>query len=398
MRLLTRLFLRWALVAAACSTCLAGVRHTGPWNLGELKTVPPASWGPQSNSVREVYYQSEPFQGKRTWVFAYYARPAKGKGPFPAMLLVHGGGGKAFKEWAEHWARRGYVALAMDTAGHGPEGRLPQGGPEQDDATKFRDFAASEANQMWTYHAVAAVIRGHSLLAARKEVDPRRIGITGISWGGYLTCIIAGLDDRLKAAVPVYGCGFLNENSYWTEPCFAKMTERQRTQWVENFDPSQYLPGVNCPIFFLNGSTDFAYPLDSYQKSYRLVRGSMNLCIKTPLPHGHIWTFGEVDTFIDSVLKGGLPLPKLKAMKIRHGKVTSRFSARTPVKKGELHYTCDTGPWQKRVWKTAPVDMRLTRVSARLPDARPLVFFLSITDKRGLTVTAPHQELTSPAP
>jgi len=29
--------------------------------------------------------------------------------------------------------------------------------------------------------------------------------VTGISWGGYLTCIVAGIDDRLKAAVPVYG-------------------------------------------------------------------------------------------------------------------------------------------------------------------------------------------------
>ena len=54
-------------------------------------------------------------------VFAYLGRPATGKGPFPAMVLVHGGGGKAFREWAEHWAKRGYVALAMDTARQWPE-------------------------------------------------------------------------------------------------------------------------------------------------------------------------------------------------------------------------------------------------------------------------------------
>lgn len=31
----------------------------------------------------------------------------------------------------------------------------------------------------------------------------------------YMTCIAAGLDNRFKAAVPVYGCGFLHENSVW---------------------------------------------------------------------------------------------------------------------------------------------------------------------------------------
>ena len=46
-----------------------------------------------------------------------------GRGPLPAMVLVHGGGGKAFREWAELWAERGYVALAMDLAGHGPDGK-----------------------------------------------------------------------------------------------------------------------------------------------------------------------------------------------------------------------------------------------------------------------------------
>ena len=55
---------------------------------------------------------------------------------------------------------------------------------------------------------MADVIRGVSLLASLPDVDSKRLGITGISWGGYLTCIVASLDDRLRVAVPVYGCGF----------------------------------------------------------------------------------------------------------------------------------------------------------------------------------------------
>ena len=54
--------------------------------------------------------------------------------------------GTAFKEWAELWARRGYVALAMDLAGQGPDRkRLPDGGPAQDDGTKVADVPVMEA-------------------------------------------------------------------------------------------------------------------------------------------------------------------------------------------------------------------------------------------------------------
>ena len=54
---------------------------------------------------------------------------------------------------------------------------------------------------MWSYHAVAAVVRGHSLLRSLPNVDAERIGVTGISWGGYLTCIVAGVADRFRHAV-----------------------------------------------------------------------------------------------------------------------------------------------------------------------------------------------------
>jgi len=211
----------------------ATAQATGLWDLAALCRVPRAAWGERKGLVQQVYYEGEPFQGKPTRVFAYYGRPAEGEGPFPAVLLVHGGGGKAFSDWAAHWAKRGYVSLAMDLAGHGPPGRLEDGGPGQDDAAKFRDFTDTNAKDMWTYHAVAAVIRGHSLLASRKEVNAKRVALTGISWGGYLTCIIAGLDDRLQAAVPVYGCGFIHENSCWVPLWFAKMSEatRRRVRW-----------------------------------------------------------------------------------------------------------------------------------------------------------------------
>ncbi len=376
--------------AAGCATFSRPSRFTGPLDVRALQSrVPQASFGARSNRVQEVYYEGEPLGGKPTRVFAYYARPSEGAGPFPAMLLVHGGGGRAFREWADHWAARGYVALAMDLAGHGPAGRLPDGGPEQDDDTKFREFSQSEAPQMWTYHAVAAVLRGHSWLASQPGVDRQRIGVTGISWGGYLTCIVAGLDDRLKVAVPVYGCGFLHENSVWLDR-FTRMSSSQRGLWVQNFDPSRYLAGVDCPILFLNGSNDFAYPMDSYQKSYELVPGAKMVSLKVRLPHGHIWSFGEVDAFVDSRLKGGAPLPRLGPLRVEGGVASTRVLSAESVAKGELCYTLDSGAWQQRVWKTVPAEISGGVVRARLPEGRPMVCYLSVVDSRDLTVTTPH--------
>jgi dienelactone hydrolase len=307
------------------------------------------------------------------------------------MVLAHGGGGKAFREWAELWARRGYAALAMDLAGHGPDGRrLPDGGPEQDDRTKFADVPVEDA---WTYHAVADVIRGVSLLAGLPEVDARRLGITGISWGGYLTCIVAGLDDRLRVAVPVYGCGFLADNSFW-RPVFQKMAEEQRRRWVDNFDPSRYLGQGRLPVLFVNGTNDFAYPLDSYQRSYRLVRDRA-LRVTVNMPHGHRqgWAPPEIGLFVDQHLRGGEPLARVKSVKRDGGRVEVTFDAAVPVSRAALHFTTDSGPWKERKWYTRPAEVAEAAVRAELPEDRPLVYFLTLTDNRGATVSTEHEVL-----
>ena len=408
---------RWVslvFLVVAGSAGAAEPRHTGPWNMAELKVPPKAEYGRPDGLVREVYYENVPLHGKSTRVFAYYAKP-DGEGPFPAMLCVHGGGGKAFREWAELWAKRGYAALAMDTAGHGPAvsatpgdlktpgPRLPDGGPDQDDNGKFGPFTLDTVGDMWTYHAVAAVVRGHSLLASLAEVDQDRIGITGISWGGYLTSIVTGIDDRLKVSIPVYGCGFLGDDSAWVDR-LAKMPPEQRTLWLDQFDPSRYLSGATCPMLWVNGTNDFAYPMGSYQKSYRLPKGPVNLCIRVRMPHGHPpgWTPVEIGLFADLVLRGGKPLPTVEKAEMNSGRPSVHYRSEFPITAAELHYTTDSGPWQKRNWRTLPATSVGGGAGERtsgfaefgnLPQHRPIVFYLSITDDRGALVSTPHQQL-----
>jgi dienelactone hydrolase len=383
------------LVVAGCVSTHESSHPAGPWNMAELEKAPATKWGARSGLVQEVYYQGEPYHGKPTSIFAYLGRPT-GKGPYPAVLLVHGGGGKAFRDWAEYWARRGYVALAMDTAGCGPHGPMADGGPDQSDETKFRDFTDGEVSDMWTYQAVAAVIRGHSLLAALPDVDPSRIGIIGLSWGGYLTCIVAGLDHRLKVAVPVYGCGFLGEDSYWKTRALAKMNPEARARWLRDFDPSQYLGGVTCPILFMSGNKDFAYPLDSYRASYRLVPPQLRRVTVIPnLPHTrYVRTFPEIDQFVDSVLRNGTPLPQIRTTAIQGDLVTAVCTF--PLIQASLLYTANRGPWHDRQWKEIPLQVTSNTVSVHLPNERPVTWYLLVTDAHGLRVSTDYEEWSSP--
>ena len=381
-----------------CTTPPAATRRAGPWDLDALSKAPAVTWGATTGLVQELYYEGEPLNGKPTRVFAYLGRPAsQSTGRHPGVVFVHGGGGKAFQAWADHWARRGYVAIAMDLSGNGPNGRLPDGGPDQSDQSKFRNFTDSETREMWTYHAVAAVMRGHSLLRSLPDVDAERTGLTGISWGGYLTCIVAGIDSRFKVAVPVYGCGFLGENSYWTDKSLAAMAPAARELWLRQLDPSQYLGGVRYPILFVNGTTDFAYPLDSYQKSYQRVSARWRqVSVAVNRPHGHIWTFPEVDAFVDGVIAGRLPLVRLSAPTVEGDHLVAQLNSTTSPQEALLCYTTDSGPWQKRKWQTAPAQLAGRKLTAELPSARPLVTFLAIKDERGNQISSEHVELPIP--
>src|SRR4029078_1254933 len=80
---------------------------TGPWDVERIVNSDTPAVVDGDGPVKAIRYRGEPYHGGDSWVFAYYSAP-DGAGPHPAMLLVHGGGGKAFREWAELWAARGY--------------------------------------------------------------------------------------------------------------------------------------------------------------------------------------------------------------------------------------------------------------------------------------------------
>ncbi len=369
--------------------------QTTPWDLQALSQAPDFKWG-DGKTIRTLHYKGESYRGHPTRVFAYYATPGTLAGDtskdknLPAVVLVHGGGGQAFDKWAELWAKRGYAAIAMDLAGNGlGRKRLADGGPDQGDETKFGAIEQPLTDQ-WTYHAVANVILGHSLLRSFKEVDPQRTAITGISWGGYLTCIVSGLDNRFKAAVPVYGCGFLYENSCWLDR-FKKMSPENAAKWVRLWDPSMYVGSAAMPMLFVNGGNDFAYPPDSHAKTYGLVKTAKNLRFSPQLPHGHIFDRPKaIEIFIEQRLKSGTPLPRIAAPVVGEKQVTAAVDSKTKLVSGKLCYTTDQLPGDPRTrkWSEKPAQIKENSVLAESPPENATLWFITVTDERGVTVSS----------
>jgi hypothetical protein len=166
------------------------------------------------------------------------------------------------------------------------------------------------------------------------------------------------------------------------------LREWQEVQEVLH-EPGQRL---RLAVLFVNGTNDFAYPLDSYRKTYRLVK-DRQLGVKVNLPHSHPagWAPIEIGLVVDQYLRGGTPLARIESATRTGKKVEVKFRSAEPVTGAALHFTSDTGPWPKRQWQTQPARIDGDRILADLPAARPLVYFVTVTDRGQATVSTEHE-------
>ena len=386
---------------------------TAKWNTEELYRTP-QSWpceafAAKSNQLsvvtesgtvtaRYVWLEGLAYKGKPTKFLACYAIPKAADGrSVPAMVCVHGGNGTAYREWVELWAKRGYAAIAMDTCGSIPV-RVP--------GTKF-DWISSgiggprgwggfanvndDIKDQWPYHAVSTVVLSHSFLRAQPGVDSERIGITGLSWGGFLTCLSAAVDKRFKLAVPVYTCAFYDT--------IGSAEERRKTfgdvkwrRWLDLWDPKHYIPEIDMPIMWLSGTNDRSFPYGSLRKTFDLVKTPLDVVIRPRMPHGHTagWSPKEILAFADSFFRNGLKLPKVSAPVAAGNTAVARFESgegfMAPVA-AELHYTTMDGKWENRLWRCCPARIEGASAIADMPSG-VTAHFINLVFENGLKVSS----------
>lgn len=343
----------------------------------------------KEDSVRSIIFESVSYRGRAKSVFAYYTTPGMLQGndlqdeKLPGIILVHGGGGMAFREWVVMWAKRGYAALALDTRGNGPDKKHIDGGfDENGKETPYFDVTLPQKEQ-WVYQAVSDVINAHTLLLSFPEVDAGRTAITGISWGGVLTCIAASLDERFRVAVPVYGCGYLSESGQMKKHLDSLATG-QKDIWMKQYDPSVFLPRMKRPILFVNGTNDVHFYLPSMARSAALASQS-RLLIRQGLRHGHKsgWQSAEIAAFIDQYLCDAEPLPEIRNEEVRNGIVQGEVFSSVPVERMTLHYTVDTGQEQEKYhWQMIESNVRGNKWEIRLPQDAT-TWYVNVTDARG---------------
>lgn len=374
------------------------------WDLATLAQRPEISATPPEvpavEGLHAVYFDGLPWRGKPTKVFAYYGIPANASPTrkVPGIVLVHGAGGTAFPDWVKLWVNRGYAAIAFDDEGQLPVGkynawtRHPDGGPRRADIAQL-DWPVTD---QWMYHAVADTLLAHSLLASFPEVDADRIGATGISWGGVVLANAASIDTRLKFAAPVYGCGFIAEESDDGSTFVGqKGTSEQRAAWRALWDPAGRLAQAKVPRLWLTGTNDFAFTMKAWQQSYRAAPGTRTLCLRVRMPHGHGGpgeSPAEIHAFADSIVGKGAPLVRVLQQGIENQSAWTGYASAKPLKRAELNFTRSSGRWQDRSWETLPATIKENRVAADLPPGTTTYYF-NLIDDRNLIVSTGHVEL-----
>jgi alpha-beta hydrolase superfamily lysophospholipase len=158
-------------------------------------------------TVERVHFYSE---GARLAGILYLPDGAGGDPGRAGVVLCHGFTGikeLILPQYAEAFARAGFVALTFDYRGFGESG-------------------GQRGRLLWQEQA-ADIINAVTFLSTRSEVDPKRIGLWGTSYGGALAPYVLAVDDRPRACVGQLGFG----------DAASAMADRLPAEVIESFRP-----------------------------------------------------------------------------------------------------------------------------------------------------------------
>jgi pimeloyl-ACP methyl ester carboxylesterase len=154
--------------------------------------------------IEHGYFYSEQNEKVPTLI----CKPVTGNKPFPVVIFLHGTGGSkedgSVKRMLFKLCKKGIMAVSIDARFHGERitggahgskeyvGAITQAWENKDQTHQTHPFYYDTAYDLW---------RLTDYLITRPDVDPKRIGMTGISMGGIETWLAASVDKRIKVAV-----------------------------------------------------------------------------------------------------------------------------------------------------------------------------------------------------
>jgi dipeptidyl aminopeptidase/acylaminoacyl peptidase len=248
----------------------------------EVETGPPGNWRP----ITEANTRVRPITGKAPNVFWRSDRfnvqgmliepPSVQRGQrYPLVVEVHGGPAYAhypiFPTWQGSFdavlASQGYFVFEPN-----PRGSYGQG--EAFTQANVKDFG---------YGDLRDILSGLDAVQKTAPIDPERIGITGWSYGGYMTMWALTQTGRFKAAVS--GAGLSDWLSYygtnnidtWMIPYFGASVYDDPKIYLRS-SPIMFVKNVHTPTLLVSGDRDAEVPIT---QSYEYWNALRRLGVKT---------------------------------------------------------------------------------------------------------------------
>jgi len=246
------------------------VGQVGQWRqISEVNRSEESSWG----KAESIHWTSDgmPIQG---WML-YPAHYVEGK-KYPMVVLVHGGpAAAALAHWppafddVEILSSLGYFILYPN-----PRGSMGQG----------EDFTQGNVKDLG-YGDLPDIEAGVKYAIEHLSVDPRRVGITGWSYGGFMAMWAITQTDMFRASVA--GPGVSDWNSYygqvdlekWLIPYFGASAYDDPALYGRS-SPIHFVKNARAATLFYVGNQDFVCPAP---QSFELWRAMKHLGVDTEL-------------------------------------------------------------------------------------------------------------------
>jgi dipeptidyl aminopeptidase/acylaminoacyl peptidase len=241
-----------------------------------------------------------PYKGADGWdVDGFMVKPLgwqEGR-KYPMILSVHGGpAGQYGVDWFHEfqvYAARGWAVFYCN-----PRGATGYG-------QKFERGIEGE----WGGKDYVDVMNGvEAALAKYPWVDRERLGVTGGSYGGYMTNWIVGHTNIFKAAVTLRSVvNFISDEgtrdgAYGHKEDFGgDLFEKFDTYWDRS--PLKYAANVKTPILILHSDNDYRVPLEQGEQWFRALRhyGATAELVIFPRENHNLTRTGEPKHLVESL-------------------------------------------------------------------------------------------------
>ena len=215
------------------------------------------------NAAQRVKFPSADGTAVEGWVVT----PRGGKTPYPLILAIHGGPHGAYGshfDFEFQWlAANGYAVLYTN----------PRGSTGYGEKFLWATWGG------WGKLDYQDVMAGVDYALAHYPVDPKRLGVTGYSYGGFLTDWVITQTPRFVAAVS--GAGISNwlsdygtadiprtkESEFYGSPWNQEASERMRA-----LSPITHAANVKTPTLFLHGESDMRVPIEEAEQMYTALK------------------------------------------------------------------------------------------------------------------------------